>query len=1070
MIKKILFLGLVGLTGITPLSAEKVNVKEWAKDKKIAGAVGIDVDHEGRVYVTRTTRRKKSSLDLRHRKVDVKKDLSLQTIEERRQFYKETFTKEANLKWIPDRNEDGVHDWRDLTVQEDDAYQILDKNGDGKGEVYKKIASYSTEVTGIAGDILAVGNRVFVAAEPSIYMYTDMDGDGFPETGEEIATGFSVHVGQGGHNMSGLALGPDGRIYWAVADKGFSVTTKEGKKYHYPNSGGVFRCELDGSNVELFATGVRNAQELAFDKYGNLFSMDNDGDYKGEKERSLYITEGSEHGWRLNWQWMKMQDFMKISGLTYYNPWMDEKLFLPDHDTHAAYMTPTIGNFGPGPCGFTANPGTALSKSFEDCFFMTNNKAEVRVFKFHPEGAFFRFEEKEKMSGGSNNTGLAIGADGALYASAWHGENGAVFRFDVESKKHPLRDTTSKLLKETFEKKSLEELVELLGFKDQRVRTKSQFELVSRGRKSAAILEKAISSSEQMIQLHALWGIGQLARKDSQFSKYLASGFKSKNSEVVALTAKLVGELTHKKYDFSKQLISGLQSDNVRIQFFSAIALGNRTVTEAAHKLIDFAASTGEKGPYLLHAAIMGFKGVMSTKELAALSKNENRAVRLAAIVALRKLASPEVKAFLNDKDELVLLEAARAIHDDHSIPAAMHDLAGLLNRHELKNEPLMRRAINAAFRSGTQDDLQFLTQYVKSGKASEKLRRTALASILWWAKPPVLCAVEGRYRKLAERGIAPVHAAINQLKSEILKDKALTEVLLNGVNIHGHSEWLYGLDFDFDKKPSSIQDKLLVALGKVNSPDLKKYVQFGLNSKDSMVRYTAQGLAKKAGIDVFDIVVSIIDDPKGNGHGKALNQLMDMKTEKSKAKLSELLAKYKVGKIPAKWQLDMQKAAKSLGYDSKVTTKMLANGGDLESGKKIVMEHPASQCIRCHKIGKDGSDLGPNLTKIGSKPAEYLVDALINPNKDIAPGYGNVFIKTKDGKDIAGVLLEQGKKDWKIKAADGSKKSIAVKDIASHQLTSVMPPMGMILKSEEIRDAVKYLKSLVLTKKRKKR
>ena len=101
---------------------------------------------------------------------------------------------------------------------------------------------------------------------------------------------------------------------------------------------------MDGTRVERFSTGERNAQELAFDAFGNLFSMDNDGDYPGEKERALYITEGSEHGWRFNWQWLRKQTFTKISGIDAYNPWMEEGLFLPDRDDHAAYLTPTLGN------------------------------------------------------------------------------------------------------------------------------------------------------------------------------------------------------------------------------------------------------------------------------------------------------------------------------------------------------------------------------------------------------------------------------------------------------------------------------------------------------------------------------------------------------------------------------------------------------------------------------------------------------------------------------------------------------------------------------------------------------
>ena len=40
-----------------------------------------------------------------------------------------------------------------------------------------------------------------------------------------------------------------------------------------------------------------------------------------------------------------------------------------------------------------------------------------------------------------------------------------------------------------------------------------------------------------------------------------------------------------------------------------------------------------------------------------ALLARKSRTVRLGAIVALRKLAAPEVRAFLQDSDELVLLD-----------------------------------------------------------------------------------------------------------------------------------------------------------------------------------------------------------------------------------------------------------------------------------------------------------------------------------------------------------------------------------------------------------------------------
>ncbi len=162
---------------------------------------------------------------------------------------------------------------------------------------------FNTEVTGIAAGTLAWRGDVYATIAPDVWKLRDTTGDGKADERESIAHGFGVHIAYAGHDMHGLTLGPDGKIYWSIGDKGVNVTSKEGKNFFAPHEGAVLRCHPDGSGFEIFARGLRNPQEIAFDQYGNLFSVDNDSDRKGERERFLHITEGSDTGWRNYYQY-----------------------------------------------------------------------------------------------------------------------------------------------------------------------------------------------------------------------------------------------------------------------------------------------------------------------------------------------------------------------------------------------------------------------------------------------------------------------------------------------------------------------------------------------------------------------------------------------------------------------------------------------------------------------------------------------------------------------------------------------------------------------------------------------
>ncbi|WP_297795214.1 HEAT repeat domain-containing protein [uncultured Eudoraea sp.] len=661
---------------ISPNLAEGLTLDLWASDSLAPDPIAIDIDDEGNIYLTRTNRQKNSEFDIRGYQEWMTASISLQTVEDRRAFLRETFAPERSEEneWFPDLNNDSIHDWKDLTVEKDEIWKLEDTDKDGVADISTRILEdFNEEITDVAGALLVREDDIFVGIGPDMWRIKDANGDGVLDTKTSIAHGFAVHIGFGAHGMSGAIEGPDGKIYWGIGDIGASITTVEGDTLHYPNQGMIVRSNPDGTNFEVFARGLRNTHEFVFDAYGNLISSDNDGDHRGESERLVHIVEGSDAGWRANWQYGKYTDPKNNS----YKVWMDEKLYLPRWEGQAAYIIPPITNYHNGPTGMVYNPGTALGKDWLNQFFLVEFVGDPALshiwsFSLKPKGASFDLEKELDVLSGILPTGLEFGPDGALYLADWINgwgtkNYGRVWKLDVEDSKNDLKEQrleTKRLMTLEYDDLSVDDLAELLSYPDMRIRQKAQFELADRTFWGYRTLKDVIiEDTTQFARIHAIWGIGQIASTNYKKAEPLLDLLNDDDPEIIAQTVKVLGDIYYK--EAGESLIPLLTHENARVRFFAAQALGRIEYKEAVQPLINFLAVNNDEDVYLRHAGVLALSRIGEIKPIISLVRSPQRSLRIAAVLVLRRLQNPKIAVFLRDKDESIVTDAARAINDD---------------------------------------------------------------------------------------------------------------------------------------------------------------------------------------------------------------------------------------------------------------------------------------------------------------------------------------------------------------------------------------------------------------------
>lgn len=1069
----------------------KLKTEQWAASGMTQDPVSLSFDNRGKLYLTETARRSNVDIDLRSHKEWLLDDLASDSFDTMRGFFRRrmaTSLSAENQNWLKDHNQDGVHDYRDLTTISERIRTLEDTDGDGVADKSTLFADgFQEEFTGVAAGVMPYKDAVFVTVYPDLWLLRDTDGDGTADERTILFRGFGVHAALDGHDLHGLTVGPEGKIYFSCGDNGFSVVTQEGTRLHYPNTGGVLRMNPDGSELEVFAYGLRNVQEFDFDAFGNMFGVDNDGDLGDERERAVYIAEGSDSGWRTNWQFRAKGWTVHNGGMTY-NPWTAEGMWTPQHSQQPAHITPPMQNYSVGPGGFVFNPGTALNDEYRDFFFCVQFPVQkVTAFRTQPRGAGFEMADEHVFHSGLMISSVKFGPDGGCYLADWVGKwepngEGAVYRVDdPEQRNTPRRKEVQSLLRDGVGRLENAALTKLLAHPDRRIRQLAQFELVNRKLGSKLLTIARSQSAHQLARIHALWGLLQL-EDTALLEDSTALPWTDTDYQIRQLCCRIAGDMHLSAAE--PYLVRLLEDPQPLVRSHAAIALGKVGTEQSTDALLELLRRNADVDAFERHAAVMGLAGAASSEQLVARAHDPSPAVRIGAVLALGRKNSDAIRVFLDDEDVRVQREAVRAVHDDLSIASVLPDLASKLNQATVAvDEPTLRRLISACFRSGNAEALtEFVANPERSGPLFDTLKVEALECLARWDAPISVDRVVGMIRPhdsrppgLGKQALvdsidsilttaspavwAAALGLVNDMKIRVDPEQFRSWVTSSDIDIMARRESLRSLHQNQDPQTDAIIDDLIAGQGVTEGDSLWQF------AFELLVERRPEVAMKQIQWDVAPPLRQFF-----------VSQLPRFETPQADKQLRDLVRRQLQADSDVALTLDVLAAAENRADQVPELAQLkdfLANkpdgayhfakqGGDVRRGEQLYMTHVSAQCTRCHNAGAQGKQAGPVLDNIAEKGAPYLWEALVHPSAVIAKGYESISVLLDDGEVVTGTVITEDQEELILGTAQ---KTHTIRKAQIEQRLdaklSAMPKITEVLSPLEIRDIVAYLLTL---------
>ncbi len=906
---------------------------------------------------------------------------------------------------------------------------LEDTDGDGKADS-QKVFYQGTDINAALG-IAVLGNKVYVSVSPDVFVFTDEDGDDKADKKEILFSGIAGE--QHDHAVHAFVFGPDGKLYFNFGNAGEQLkdangkqvidihgnpVTNEGKPFR---EGMVFRCNPDGSEVEVLGNNFRNNYEVAVDSYGTLWQSDNDDD-GNRGVRINYVMEYGNYGYT---------DEMTGAGWRARRTNMESEIPKRHWHLNDPGVVPNLLQTGAGsPTGMVLYEGELLPERFRNQMIHSDAGPNVvRAYPVKEDGAGYSASIDNIVEGKDQwfrPSDVCVAPDGSLFIADWYDpgvgghqmgdqERGRIYRVAPA-------DSDYKVTKPDFS--TPEKAVEALKSPNMATRYLAWSKLAEWGNDTKSALEKLYQSENPRMRARALW---LLAKLDTQ---YIEEALKDQHADIriTAIRAARAHDM-----ELAQLLQPMVDDESAQVRREIAIALRYMKSPEAPALWAALADRYDGKDRWYLEALGIGsdlradayFDAWLKNKENPVGDKASRDIIWRTRAKAALPLMAEIIQSTQSEADSTEMYRFFRA-YDFHQEGEKQKVLTNLLKgnnpqqskidilafKHMDKNQlaknsslkPYFEKALASA--AGTQDYLDLIKTYELRNKSKELL----------------------------------------QLARENLENSLGTEALKLALEMGAEKSVLTMLQQGTEADKIALVD----ALGKANTDESMNILNPIItdSTRERKIRETA---------------IAALGSSGWGGENRLLDMVKEGKISKDlEPAAADVLGRAYRESIREEAGLYLDIPGQTASKELPPISQLVAQTGDVRNGEKIFT---TKSCSTCHQVNGEGVNFGPDLSEIGNKlSAGAMYVAILYPSKGISFGYEGYHIRLNDGSEEIGYIASETEDELQLKKMGGVTSTIRKADIKSKEEleNSLMTAnLGQMMTEQELVDLVGYLSSL---------